>query len=565
MTLISTKIIPDLQPIENSVFGQYVESMLEDGDFNISNQVSSKRRWVVTKTYNHPDVHDNGLAVFWLPFFGYTKVLKSFSLPTSLGQARGYTLAQVIANLFYGLLTLILLSKIMQTFLQKKDSTKTLFFLSLGTPFIWYLIFHPFSSDITLSTLGALWFLFLIINIKNGSPLRWFLFGLLSATFFAAKISAVFFLTGLGSLLFLKRKSSLKELIKKALLPFGLGFTIILTALLINEWIKYGFVSYGYFALLNYDYYLLGETLWGPSGYLYVSPILILPIFGLLLNCYRFKLGDEQKIMVFLGLSFVVKTLLESLTFNGNNELGARHLIVDHTVICLLSLSFYNYLVEKFDKMGNLIGNIFSLFAITWMLIISLFYLSSNQKEHYSWGMSYLSELSSIVPYFHLLRYRFYEIFLQFGIGIKQLLPYFPLLLAASTALLLIFKKEGIFSEKTAKWLNLLSISSAGLYLIFTVTNFLQNPVNVEKQRKLGLYQNSIVASGMEMYQFDENNTQMLKTIKYAKLKGNSQIEKEVTQILKIYRSKAVGQIVLDPAQLKNGLLDGSLSNTIID
>ncbi|MDD4895049.1 MAG: hypothetical protein PHW54_07050, partial [Candidatus Omnitrophica bacterium] len=59
---------------DEPIYYAYTASIVDDGDFNIINQINlNQSNSYISKTNNLPDFHSYGAVVLWAPFYAYAK------------------------------------------------------------------------------------------------------------------------------------------------------------------------------------------------------------------------------------------------------------------------------------------------------------------------------------------------------------------------------------------------------------------------------------------------------------------------------------------------------------
>ncbi|MBK24117.1 MAG: hypothetical protein CME70_08970 [Halobacteriovorax sp.] len=553
--LFASRYDPEVMKIDKGYYQSYTQSIIEDGDYNIFNQVDPVFRWIATKTYNHVDFHDHGISVLWTPFFLYTKLLKSFGLNPDVFLSTNYNTAQIIAGLFFGLLALLLSFKLIRLFWgNSRGSLEVIIALVVGTPFLWHMLFHPANSDITVSVLPVISTLIFLSVIEKHRKRDWFLFGAWMGFSVIAKITMGFYylLPGVGLLMALKEKGSKGFL---SVLFFILGSSLLQGAFLVNETIKFGIPINGYLATVNSSYYLLFETFLGPIGYFYISPIYFLSLIGIY---YYFKAGvslsKENRALLGLVLILVpiVKMIVESFTFAVVGDLGARHYIIDISVF-ILTFSFF-FQDFRNSKVKLILIRASFIFCALWMCIMCIWFSYHLPQKPFVWGQDYMRNLDFLFPTLEIMSFRA-NLFREVGLiqSLWETRLYYPLILIVSFLLVHLYHAR---INKRVLWG--VSISAWSLYLIFTGLNLMNNEKNVIAQKEQGLYKDTVIGNGMKIYLYDENVGALVDTINFFKFRGNDEFSKGAQKVLENYLLEVRHQVVVDPIGFREGLDEGN-------
>ncbi|MFA7614717.1 MAG: hypothetical protein WCY48_10820, partial [Candidatus Caldatribacteriota bacterium] len=132
-------ILQEKNPFEDGTYTQFTLSIIEDGDFNLINQTKDPgRNWLATKTGNHPNYEHPAIAIYLFPFIGYQKLLS---------QDQSFAQAHILATIFFLMLGLILLKKVLD-YLDFQHSKEAIAVLAFSTPFLWFSLMASTTSNI---------------------------------------------------------------------------------------------------------------------------------------------------------------------------------------------------------------------------------------------------------------------------------------------------------------------------------------------------------------------------------------------------------------------------------
>ena len=256
------KVDPNFVSVEKRIYTHYTASLIEDFDFNVVNQIPEKEAWLLTPTFNYPDMHSNGVSLLWAPFFLISKwITHPNSNPEKL---RIFLLAQAIANVFFGLLSLCLMGVLLRKYYSASIVRATLILFLFCTPFLWYLLIQPENADITALFLSTCLLTLYSQRTKFVPSYFSFLFGLSLFLCVAVKGDLIFWIPLFAHFLYERRNLATKKLLLSVFAFVG-GSSINLFLIGTNEKIRYGYENYGYLDTITPQIYLLWENLFGPS------------------------------------------------------------------------------------------------------------------------------------------------------------------------------------------------------------------------------------------------------------------------------------------------------------
>jgi hypothetical protein len=546
VSIFSLRFDPEIRDLESGVFSNYLTSIVEDGDLNIVNQVKDGGDWLVTTTYNHPTLHDHGISNLWLPFYLISKGIKTLGGDLSYFKREGYRSTMVLANVFFFLFLSILVFKFCNEVLKRKMSLFDFFIITFGTPLFWYGVIHPSSADLTSAIFPFFYFLCHHWCLSHKSKESWFFYGLILSCGLIVKVSLLFYFILPLHYLVVNKEKAFDEFVDK-ILPFLGGSLLVIIPYLINEYVKYGHFHYAYSGIVA-SYYLFFETVFGPSGYITVSPIYLLALISLVTLIK--KRNSDTILYLFLLSAPVLKVLVESYTYAGNAEFGARHLITDLLVFVVFYPSFF----IKDLKWSYIVRGISLLLAL-WCVYMSFAFMRDIEIGDYRWGMFYENSLGAVSSQWSKVTYFLSNVMKGFSFqNLIELSKYFPIFVLGGVILsefnrykISIKKNQIILVKSLASYLAL-------TYLSITLLNLINNKSNVENMIFSQKFNKTVVVSGSEGYHFDDNVGNMLMRIKFLENRGNhSEIESTVSTLYE-YADKVIEQVEVDPIDFKTSL-----------
>lgn len=552
LSLFSLRFDPEVKELEYGVFSDFVTSIVRDGDLNIINQVKKDQQWLVTSTYNHPTIHDHGISVLWLPFYAYTRLLDVFSVDLDYDKRQGYKPTMVFANLFYFLLIAIASFKAVEFFFNRKLELIDYFIITFGTPYFWYGLVHPSSADLTSAIFP---FLYLICHnacLRNVEKKNWYIYGVLLAMGTITKVSLLFYFILPLHYLFVKRGSWLIEL-KKYILPFLFGCLSIGLPYLCNEWIKYGQLHYSYAGIVA-NYYLLYETVLGPSGYFIVSPIYLMIIISLIMLAKNREIKNRSFI-IFLLFAPILKVLVESFTYAGNAEFGGRHLITDYLAFLLLFPTLY---FKEFKK--RWIIRSIAIALMIYCVLMGFLYMKNISGGSFSWGMHYELPFQAVSSQWDKFLYFLERVRNGFSFtNLLELSKYFILILLSSISLVEIYRLNISDPVLRKKILHRSTAFLLFVYLLITGLNIVNNERNILALKSQDFFNETVVVNGPEAFHFDDNVGNMIVLLEFSGKRDDQSKVKVVELELDKYIDKVMSQIVIDPIGFKEKLVKREL------
>jgi hypothetical protein len=530
--LVFFKIDPLSPGVDKRIYTYYTISLIENFNLNVVSFIPAKDTWLLTKTFNYPDIHSNGVAVLWAPFFYVAKQIARLA-GTNIDLI--YKVAQTTASTFFGLLSISLLWSLLRRSFSKRISFHTLILLLVCSPFLWFLLFFPENVDITsLFVWTALLNLYSLRN-KIGENRFPFIFGLALFASFAVKCDAIFY--GLLFLHYLiERKENSWNKRFRDLAGFSFGSVIMLIPTLSNEVIKDGFFDYTYFDTVTGKVFVLYETLFSPSGYFVTHPFYALLFLGFVVLACTKRVKTEY--WFYLAIP-AVELLLSSFNYIHNDEYAPRHWINDSACIALL-LAYTLEFLEDRPKMrflfiaGCIVSSIVSVISgLASAVDIDTFVFKGN------W--------STILERAHLSQFSFLYNFSLFSIKLVLL----PLILASVS--LLFYLSKIILKESGARLLIGFFCFFSIFYWLLAASNYFTNATSAALSKDR--IEKAVVGNGPYINSFFENVLSLEHAIEYYKQRGDLATLQDRREVLNNYIEQAASEITVDPIGFRASLV----------
>lgn len=535
--------------VEKNIYDYYSESIVNDLDLNVINQVPDKERWQITRSGNWPDVHSNGIVNMWAPFFTYKKLMQPF---VSSGNKNLIVLTRSLATVFFSAMTIMLTAFLLGELFPGKKRGWVFVTLSLTTSYWWFTFVQPGNADVTSSVLATLEVGMFFYLLKNWSTRSLFFFGLLLGAGLALKIDHVFYFILPVYLLihyFLNTKS-LKATIKNGLI-FSVGVLINLIPMLINDSVKFGFVNYGYADVVNFDYYVLWPNLVYPSGFFNNCPIYLACFLGLIFLCLEKK---KDFSLIVLGSIPFFALVIESFARIHHESYGARHWVPHFAIFAILLMSLYEKVKDV--KWKKVLFWAFVVLAAGQNIIKGFSYILNY--EHFFFGQSQWQEM------LNWFRYQGFSGFLgsvfyfpEVGLKFRFMIP---LILICAFLATKLYRYFAIDKKGFLPLVSVLTIYLSCSYLLITGLNLKYNQQNYIAYKATGKLDQAIIGAGPNIQSLFENLGTYEKLLSFYQYRGDEKRVRVIEKSRKAYIQKAASEIIYDPVGFKESLLqsDGS-------
>lgn len=543
--IFTLRFDPEVKDLEDGVYNNLLVSVVEDGDLNIINQISEKRRMIVSKTFNYPNLHDHGVAALWLPFYYYANIINKIEVSKGYYLSSNYRVAMVIANVFTGMVILLMIYRFIPILFDQRANFFDISCILFGTSIYWYSFIHPSSSDLVSAIFPFLFFVIIKKCSDNPSRENHLILGASLGYGVVLKVSLLFY--GILPLFLLLRfRHDLKSYFFKFFSFIVLGGILPIIPYLLNEYIETGYFLYSYSTIVA-NYYLFYETVFAPAGYFVVSPL-----FFTVFVCYFFLIiskGDiRRKLLIsFFLIAPVLKVLVESFTYAGNAEYGARHLLTDIFVLLLLYPSFY------FSGWRKSLLRLIALLCTLQSLFMSFVYMR-DISGGFNWGIFYEKDFSAISN--QIPKYKYFLSNVLNGLRgdeISGILIFYPLVIILSYFIVKLYEKDFVNSNIIRNFI----VYCCCVYIFITSMNLWNNSANIESLKKEGFYEDKVITGGALMYGFNDNVGNLLMHNRFSRARGDIESVELTDKVLREYSQSAVEEIITDPIGLKERILSG--------
>lgn len=537
---------------EGSVYNKFTLSMIEDGDFNIINQLDrSQNNIIATESGNYPALQYPAISSYLFPFTVYTKYfitnLKAPMVHRPIDYF--YAMAHILSNVFYILFGLIFLFRIAKT-LKLKMFNESLIAIFFGTSFLWFFFYSSTNTNIfSLAYSIIAFYFFLYLKNTDYKTSNYFLMALICGFGFAIRVE----LFWIGFLYLYLLINSDAYFFKK-LTAGGLGLISGLFLFFLNNYIQnksifppiLNYVSrtngnhpFAFFSL-NLENYL-----WGPNGFISVSPIYIFIALGSLL-CLRYK-NPLRNIYFYILIPPTLIFFRQCFVWFFPIGFQGRHQLAFFIIFILV-------LHELFIKMANknIVRFIVSL-CVAWNFYATFCIRAAETQSPTSW-VSWVYKyrfdknyfLKTLVSDFHALSIPLLKENIIFVLFFLPLIYFLGIILKKT------YYANDIALKNIATSFILFGFFT---YLLFTILNFYNNPKNVARYKSQGLYTNKVIARGTELSFFYDITEVARESIYFHVLNNRCDLALEIRSILAQYQDQVKSNIVLDPIHFKETVL----------
>lgn len=547
---------------DGGAYVAYTESLINDGDFNIINNIKPEMGWMISGTQNYPDMHDQGVSLLWVPFAIFAKIPEKMGftqMQTSRGNEPWILACILIASIFlflYGQKILI------QTIRPGTLGEKFIFYsFVVATPLLFYVFLDFTSADIAAFFISCIC-LFLGFNFKLEKKSHFATWGALFSLARIIKISFVFWLPFFLVVLILNAKNLTRKRALSGILFFIIGIAFVLLLKSANDYLQFGYLTlangYDYDYLFSHSDYLhnLYKNIFGVFGVFHSAQWLILSF-----ACWCWLLWINKKnsrffvIVLSLGLGTLAKFLYESTGLSdGEAQYGYRRYIND-IPFCLFFIITTLQSLRARINMSRLVVTAYALILV-YALVYFFWHRLIDQYHYSAFGAYSIWELNGI-----------FKTFLKFLFEIKtwilqpRLYSTLPLLFVLSLIFSsLLFIKEN-FVNMTVNFIKMLVI----FYFLATALNVTLNKKNSEEMRKFGFLENKVVSHSELVFLYDEILSDLGRTILIAKYNRDEISFKTSSERLISYLNYLPDLVVKDPLNFSVNLRNGILRKTYQD
>ncbi len=523
---------------ENGVYGQMATSFLKNGDFNILPFSSPELSWIVTVTGNHPFSQRTAAAALLAPAKAYQILLESFGTVS-----KGNMIPHLTMHLILLGLSLFSILRIFKR-LELSHPIKSVGLVTLGTSVFWYF----FISSTTTNSLGATYsilaleyFLLTKDTLSIVVAIKWgILFGFAAALRLQGLWLAVLPLTLLGQ----------GKITLKSSLAFGLSLMIPIGAMWANKFIQTGVLEAPLVVWqrgiqgMEFLFDNLKFSIFGPNGYLLISPAYLVFICGL--GMTFFDVGFRKKLILALSLVPLILFLSYSRSWVVIDELAGRQQIDFYILFVLAAAIFYKHL-EKWNPLTRVSVHLVLGCFVVWNLWQTCLFFEHDRSESIDWHYVSHFKLSGLFVDFETsLGHTFEKLDWP---HLKQGLAYLPLIALASMAIALLdFASE----QRRGKILFGFLACFSFIYLAGSVSNLAMNQKNVETLKKEGFFADKIIGKNNEIYIYDDFTDEFKRTSLLYLLDGDCDGAQRIRMIYLNFLAEVKRGIVSIPLALRN-------------
>mgnify|MGYP000294836223 CR=1 FL=1 len=518
---------------DEPVYFSYIASIVEDGDFNVANQMYAQgERFAVSPTYNVPDFHNHGGVVFWAPFYLYARSLyrAAGKLGVSSIIQEGYTsfikCGLSSSTVLFGFIALVLIYFFCRVFFAPGIALFTTATLFLGTPYFHSLVVdtgNPNMIGVALSVL-SLWCCLCIVGAPKG---LWFIYGVFFSL--CAVIRTEFWFQIIFIALFFAYGVVSKKINPRQIAYFIIGLVPATCLNMVNSYLKYGTLHSGEAKLFSTENFYFFEQLFSSyRGFFYTSPVFYLCMLGLLLSLISLwerprkqTIGacPDELLFVMLGLYVAGKIFFLSFRYAwGGGTPGARILLTELPVFVLLFARVF----KKQRPCLRIALYLVSVLCIFWNALVISEYMSGADIRNLTGFYTLASRMSSFRHLFGLIFTVKGALAPRFACGLPMLMLGIAFIFYATPRLGALFSAQdspararALFGVITALTLFL----SAG-YALATGFNVYNNRRNVSFLRQQGYFSNAQIVT-KNQFEHRENAGSLEEIIVYYKFKGN--------------------------------------------
>ncbi|AUN99931.1 hypothetical protein C0V70_17830 [Bacteriovorax stolpii] len=556
-TILFLRVNHQNMSVEKNIYDYYSESIVNDFDLNVINQVPDKERWQITRSGNWPDVHSNGIVTMWAPFFAYKKVMQTF---VSEDNKKLIVLTRSLATVFFSVVTIILMVFLLGELFPGKNRGWVFITLSLTTSYWWFTFVQPGNADVTSSVFATFEIGMFFYLLKNWSTRSLFFFGLLLGAGLALKIDHIFYFILPVYLLiqYFLATRSFKATIKNGLI-FSAGVLINLIPMLVNDSVKFGFVNYGYADVVNFDYYMLWPNLVYPSGFFNNCPIYFACFVGLISLLFEKK---KDIPLIILGSIPFLALVIESFARIHHESYGARHWVPHFAIFAILLMSLYEKIKDV--RWKKILFVIFIVLASGQNIIKGFSYILNY--EHFFFGRNQWQEMAAWFSYQGITGL-FANIFYFPEVGLK-LRFMLPLVLICAFGTMKLYRYLAIEKKSILALVSVLTVYFSCSYLLITGLNLKYNQQNYIAYKATGKLDQAIVGAGPNIQSLFENLGTYEKLLRFYRYREDEKRVQVIEKSRKAYIQKAASEIIYDPVGFKESLLKsdgGFISDEIRD
>ncbi|MFC1849898.1 tetratricopeptide repeat protein [candidate division CSSED10-310 bacterium] len=376
--LFSTSLLGYHLNPDGILYFTYLRSAFFDHDFLFVNEFNTLRLLHLTRYVTATGLEGNHVAIgtplLMSPFYALASIIVRAAgfFGKNLGTHGYYGLFSYVfpfGALFYGILTLILMHKIVSNIVKSKWTHRALFHIAFGTPLFFYVTIHNELSHLSsVFTVSLFLYIFEKIRTENDYEARYssyFLLGMVSGMAIMARTQNGIFWIIPGFFLFkqLLDRFPVQSIFKKSSIFLLGSFIGVLPQLTMWKILNGSWLYAPEASNLNFaDPHILETLFSGYHGMFLWTPVLILAVTGLILLTYeRFWVGFPLLFayLLQLGLNSTIIGWWQAASF------GMRHFTNCSAIFCVGLTYLYSRINSRWL---GLIGWLF----VFWTLLLCL-------------------------------------------------------------------------------------------------------------------------------------------------------------------------------------------------
>lgn len=542
---------------EADLYTARMNSISNDRDLNLINNIPNEFNWIITTTDNVVDMHDWGAPLLWSNFhwfFSHLKAIIPMKTIEKVTDNLSYDFSHMIIlllNIMFFSLSIKFLYNESKNF-NLKHHYLTTFLVIISTGALNQLLFNFDNADILAGTF-TVFLITTILKYRNDQNLPFYFFlalGIILGYARTVKIS-YFTMLPLLLLLFFVNNITTKYTKIRQLAWISLGFISIYLMQITNNYITYG-SSFTLFQGYEYAYsleYLLNlnsywRTFVGPGGIFLATPIVFLALLFFVYSLWKFRLKDFNLYFIYnvLFINVLAKfALASSAIVMGQQGYGLRLYSID---------IFIFYFVISYALNSNYITLKIAIYLSALWAFINLLWWQSIYGIVEIYNAYYLFDFSKAWDQVTKASFNFLRLTSELPSFFRHHYGY----LAVILVLILVYqvitsnylKKSFIYSLATILFFNI-----AGL----TFLNGYYNDKNSQKYFSRNNYMDFVVGNGMNIFLFHEVLSTMILGLEIDKIDKNFKQFSYRKKLFLNYYKKSKEEILWDGRNYKNSKL----------
>jgi hypothetical protein len=553
--LVPNIINSDLPFYEDGVYKMHAESMIQDKDFNIINQDSPQRAWMVTETFFHSDAHPLVQTPLLVLFYEIENALDLFS-----SQEKGKEFRFYLSSFFINVILVFMGIHFCREIGKRINivvSNYAMILFSFASSFFYFSFFYynvievfcfPFMAYLCLVALK--------IQDKDSKINNFEMCSVGGAIGILLSVK----LTYLPICILVLYKILRKMICHKSLTKLGyliLFFSLIYFSSVTNRKLQFGEnIEYSLYVKYMCDYSLQGlfESLtkgfFGVGGLFYSNPAFLISILGLVKLAWNYR----EKIDVFSALMLMAwlgMSLFQTVPIVGyilDDHLVGR---LNLTALPLLIIGFCFCYEKCMKSVHRKKYSFLFYFLVLWQCINLISYFGLKTQGHFYYAGHKIISWDLIPQAYHFIweRAKLNAGFLFSNISLISL--FFILMAFIVKSLNSRFRRDIFF--------NFLTFFVVITFLCTTLLNYKYAPENIVRHKADKLYENKVVvkAGGILVYDYilDRLNAVNESDDEYGKT--------QIARILDDYFALISTQVVMSTEKFDKNLREKKLNSTI--